>query len=426
MKKLTVIGIATLLLVAFTMPAMAEVHIGGLIFTDMYYFDRDKDNQWFRTAGIVTGAPVGEGLTETRIQLPIITRLYGRWTNEDNVGMYIEFGLGGPTSMTGSLLHDIDDAVNVRHAYGWWDVNPAFTLMVGHSTTPFSPLFPSQLLGTMSGEFNIVGLGYGDFYSGRFPQVRGTFKFGKMAKLEIALVNANNTGALFQNEAGILVGRPNSGNEPYTEAGFGVQRDSKLPRVDITLPLYLGPVQVYPGFLYQHKSFNVTPVSGVTTGNPDTSIDTIVGSLGIKAGFGPFAIAAEGNYGQNWGNTPSVIGFSPAGLLSTAYLNDKGEVQNTDTYSFWVDVSFKFGPITPHVMYGQMKSKMDGKFYNTGTSDMEAKSQMIGFSVPIQLAKGFSIRPECVWYDDGDISSNQPSVHCGKYAIYGVQFQITF
>ena len=30
----------------------------------------------------------------TTIQVPNITRLYARWTNEDNVGMYIEFGIG--------------------------------------------------------------------------------------------------------------------------------------------------------------------------------------------------------------------------------------------------------------------------------------------------------------------------------------------
>jgi hypothetical protein len=70
-------------------------------------------------------------------------------------------------------------------------VNPNFTIMAGKSTTPFSPLNPSQLMGTRSGSLNIIGVGYGDFYSGRFAQVRGTFKFGKMGRVELALVDPN-------------------------------------------------------------------------------------------------------------------------------------------------------------------------------------------------------------------------------------------
>ena len=48
---------------------------------------------------------------------------------------------------------------------------------------------------------------------------------------------------------------------------------------------------------------------------------------------------------------------------------------------------------------------------------------MCGLSVPIDLAKGFKLRPEIMWYDDGDDAiSGQASTDLGKYAIYGVQF----
>ena len=57
----------------------------------------------------------------------------------------------------------------------------------------------------------------------------------------------------------------------------------------------------------------------------------------------------------------------------------------------------------------------------------EARSQMWGVSIPIDLAKGFRIRPEFMWYDDGDLSmQGVESFDLGKYAIYGVQFQVTF
>lgn len=377
MKKLFVIGMAVLLLVAFTMPAMAKVKIGGIVFTDIYYLDRNTAN-----------AGATDSLTITTIEVPSITRLYGRWTNEDNVGMYIEFGIGGASGATG---------VAVRHAYGWWDVNPMFRIMAGHSTTPFSPLNPSQLLGTQSGSLNIIGVGYGDFYSGRFPQVRGTFKFGKVARLEIALVD------------------PNGGaTGPWTSA----QNNTKIPRIDIGVPIYAGPVHIYPGFIYQHRTMdNVTPAGA------DNALDTYIGSLGLKAGFGPFGIACEGNYGKNWGNTRGLFGNSPSAILAGAVLKNNGQINDAETYSFWFDLSYKFGPITPHLIYGQQKTKNE----TAAGANMEVRTSMIGFSVPIDLAKGFRIRPEFMWYDDGSTSTaGAASVDNGKYSIYGVQFQITF
>jgi len=380
MKKLFVLGMAALLLVAFSVPAMADVKIGGIVFTDFYYIDRNKEN-----------ANSADPLTQTVIEMPSITRLYGRWTNEDNVGMYIEFGIGGASGATG---------VSVRHAYGWWDVNPMFQIMAGHSTTPFSVLNPSQLLGTQDGSLNIIGVGYGDFYSGRFPQVRGTFKFGKVARLEIALVD------------------PNGGTQgPWASA----QNNSKIPRFDIGVPIYAGPVHIYPSFLYQHRTMDLVQPAGT-----DNNLDTYIGSLGVKMGFGPFGVSAEGNYGKNWGNTRGLFGSAAfnnmAVALAGAGLGPNNQVEDATTYSFWFDVSFKFGPITPHVMYGQMKSKRN----NTAGLEEDSRSQMFGFSVPIDLAKGFRIRPELMWYDNGDYNNGVSSSNNGKYALYGVQFQITF
>ncbi|MCF8143357.1 MAG: porin [Deltaproteobacteria bacterium] len=400
MRKLFVLGMAALLLVAFAVPAMADVKIGGIIFTDFYYLDRDTANSTWRGYG-------GDSFTQTAIQVPNITRLYGRWTNEDNVGMYIEFGLGQGTGNTINSSSDNDFSAVVRHAYGWWDVNPMFTIMAGHSTTPFSPLNPSQLIGTRSGSVNIIGVGYGDFYSGRFAQVRGTFKFGKAARLEIALVDPNGT------LAGGSYG-------PWTGQGgeaVGYQTNTKIPRIDISVPIYLGPVHLYPGFLYQHRTVDRL---GTAYAGVDNSIDTWIGTLGAKLGLGPFGLSGEFNYGENWGNTRGLAGTSPSiiGGMASATLKNNGQIHDAETYSFWVELSYKFGPITPSLMYGQQKSENE----TAAGVDRDIRTQMWGISVPIDLAKGFRVRPELMWYDDGD----DLGVDYGKYAIYGVQFQITF
>ena len=406
MKKLFVIGMAVLLLVVFTMPAMAKVKIGGIVFTDFYYLDRDKTN-----AG--RGGYSGP-LTSTAIQLPNITRLYGRWTNEDNVGMYIEFGVGQNAGAVRFQTDQGDGSVSIRHAYGWWDVNPVFQIMAGHSTTPFSPLNPSQLLGTRSGSANIIGIGYGEYYSGRFAQIRGTFKFGKVARLAIALSDPH--------------GGQGGPWDLYTDPTTGVTEptlhtNSKIPLITVGIPIYAGPVSIYPSVLYQHRTVDNAMPNGI-----NNDLDTIVGSLGAKAGFGPFGVAAELNYGQNWLNSRALVGAgsygnSAVGLAAAGRNTVNNTINNADTYGWWVDLSYKFGPITPHAMVGSMHSKRD----NAVGTEQTATTYMYGVSVPIDLAKGFRIRPELMWYDNGKLETdNAANVDNGKYMILGVQFQITF
>jgi len=424
MKKLFVVGFAALLLVVFTIPAMADFKIGGIIFTDFYYLSRNEENAQYR--GVVeSDATAAQSYDVTTIQVPDITRLYGRWTNEDNVGMYIELGLG----QTDYGTDDSSSAgINLRHAYGWWDVTPNFQILAGHHTTPFSPLNPSQLLGTASGSLNIIGLGYGDFYSGRFAQVRGTFRFNKNMRLEVCLVDPNNSIRFI---------------DPTSSVNDDVQNNNKIPRFDITLPIYIGDFRIYPGFLWQRTSVDNT--TGVLSGL-DTTLDTYYGSLAFRWGIGGFGLAVEGNYGQNVGNTRGTIGVSGSTQLtdpvsgssiSVAASNigfENGNYFRDDatTFNGWIDLSYKFGSIEPHVFYGYQKSEGD-KLNNEGTT------MMFGVSVPISVAKGMTIRPEVAWYDDGDdnkldtrtvgytgTETGTLKQDYGSYLIAGVQFQITF
>jgi len=410
MKKLFVLGMAALLLVAFAVPAMADVKIGGIIFTDFYYLDRDKNNSIFWGTG-------PDSFNNTAIQVPDITRLYARWTNEDNVGMYIELGIGedgGNTfSKDGKPVNYVTDVgVNVRHAYGWWDINPSFRIMAGKSTTPLSPLAPSQLIGTRAGSLNVGAPGYGELYSGRVAQVRGTFNFSKAVRLEVALVDPN--GILAMGDYG-----PWLGGE-----GVDYQTNTKIPRIDIGVPIYVGPVSIYPSLMYQHRTVDTI---GALNNGIDNDVDTYVGSLGAKAGFGHFGIEVEGNYGQNWGNSWGNAGASMPSRISRAFLNTTtNEIEDATTYSFWVDLSYKIGPVTPHLMYGQEKTESKAML-GTACVDRDAKSQFWGISVPIDLAKGFRVRPEITFWDDGDLETNgQTPQDLGKYMIAGVQFQITF
>ena len=90
--------------------------------------------------------------TNIAIQVPNVTRFNVRWTKEENVGMYVEFGLEQTSGDTeGGLI----DGVNLRHAFrlaGYHadHSDPCRT----HQHSHFTPM-PFQMIGTRSGSLNI-------------------------------------------------------------------------------------------------------------------------------------------------------------------------------------------------------------------------------------------------------------------------------
>jgi len=392
LKTLSLFFTVLLLLIFFTENASAKVTIGGRVYVDFYFLERNRENSQYKGLGNGT-------FTNTAIQIPNISRFNVTWTNEDNVGMFVQVGVGQTGG--GTVLSD-SNGVSLRHAYGWWDLTDNFQVLAGKTTTPISPLLPYQMLGTRSGSLNIIGEGYGEFYSGRFAQIRGTYHFTNTIRLAVALVDPN--GAALGNYA------------PYDDRN-SYQTDTKLPRIDVGLPIYAGPVSIYPSFLYQRRSVDF--LRGTMDGI-DNHIETYIGSLGILAAFGPFQLSAEGNWGQNWSNTGCGIGVSPPARNSAATLYE-GQLDDTTTYGWWVDGSYRVGIVTPHIVYGQMKSEGD-------KNPMRYKSWFWGISIPIAVTTGFSVVPEFMWYDDGDDNRDQwdSRVDLGRYAIYGVQFQFRF
>ncbi len=375
--------------------ASAKITIGGRIYMDCYYLDRNKENSQWKKLG-------DNSFTNTALQIPNITRLNAEWTNEENVGMFIQVGIG---QISGGTADSTSDGVTLRHAYGWWDVTRDFQILAGKTTTPISPLVPFQMIGTRSGSLNIIGEGYGELYSGRFAQIRGTYHFTNTIRLAVALVNPN--GSTLGNYA------------PYGDAIIPYQNDTKLPRIDLGLPIYAGPISIYPSFLYQRRKINFLSEHPDCDGI-DNHIDTYIGSLGIMAAFGPFQMSAEGNWGQNWSNTGGGMGVSPPARNAAATIYNR-QLDDTRTYAWWVDGSYRLGSVTPHLMYGQMKSEGN-------KNPMAYKSWFWGISIPINVAKGFQLIPEFIWYNDGDDNRDtfNNRVNNGKYAIYGVQFQFRF
>ena len=411
MKKFLIIAVAALLLVGVTAPAMAKMTVGGILFTDFYYMSRSHERMMGSIAPNALKTDTNNATT--LIEVPNHSRFNVRWTNEHNVGMYLE-------------LQTATGGVALRHYYGWWDITPEWRIMVGHSTTPFAPLNPSQVMGfsNANGALHIIGIGFGNYYSGRFAQVRLQYKLpNNLGFFRVALVDPNNDGG--------VTGIPNPipPNVPFpaplAAAGYTADEDTTWPRIDVGMPLYFGPVKVYPSFFYHQRSWD-----DVVNGSDDDL--TIWGaSIGAVLSFGPVTVSGEYTWGENFGNsqgafnlTTTLGAYNVARGYFDANLNTK--FADTDCEGGWIQVAIKAGPATLNIMYGKQSAEDEAPVI--AGIDYDVETQFYGISVPITCTKVFIVRPEIMYYDYGDSNkiAAATKVDNGNELLVGVQFMIMF
>jgi hypothetical protein len=405
MKKLFVVILAALLVTAFTAPAMAKFNINAVIQTDFYWWEQSAENKVGGT-GVATGTVPGDNdLSTINIDVPGWSRFNITWTNEKDVRARFEVQSGGVTTAAAP-----SPGVTMRHAYGAWQATPNFELMAGWSTTPFSPLAPPQSLGTNGGT-HIILLGFGEFYSGRFPQVRGTWKFSDNVRLAVALVDPVIAASPF-------VASPTP-SAPVTGVSVS-DNESEIPRIDVGLPCYFGPLKLYPSFFWHEQQYD-----NIAAGQENDW--TAWGlSLGARMSFGPVTVTGEFNMGENWaltqGTALNLYGFAP-------YLLANGTISDTEHVAYWIDVAMKMGPVTPHFLYGSFDSENEGVLGASDDQDRKTNAYVLGVTIPV--AKTFMINPEIGYYDFDDDASlggggaNLPTDY-GTHTLIGLRFTVVF
>lgn len=393
---------------------MAKSSFGGIIFTDWYVIDRDSENN---SGGVAQGdLPDADSFTGSQLELPNISRLRASWSNEDDLRMYIELGIGGANGSSG---------VNTRQAYGTYKINDRWQILAGHSSSPVSPLFPSQLIGNSApesasntptgvGGSHNTGKGYGDFDGGRNPQLRLTYTLpNRHGALAVAILNSNQGRGLDL-----------PGEFPTKPA-----REGLLPRLDIGGAFNLRQIRIFPGVSIQEQQYN-----GVLKDNDD-SVTTWAASLGLQTATGPFELSAEYNYGHNWKNASYSLANSAAAISSSAKvaINNAGniEIQDRESQSYWIDLGWRFTTKNTssvlHFVYGAMETE-DADAVGPTQGDSR-KSTMAGVSLPIEtpwIARGLTIRPEVFVYDEGVGTLDGKTIEYGKATIAGIQLQFTF
>ena len=420
MKKIFLFALAALLIVAYAMPVMAKVHVGGIVFVDVSYVKNDENFQR-NTSFYAAAGSVDASRSWFSIDVPDITRLYGKWTNDTgDVGMHVEIGLRGEEGG--------GEAVNTRYAYGWWQINPMFKLTVGQQDEVIAPYAPSQMLG-MRGqgimeagpapntELHVIGYGFGNIGNDRKEGVRLDIKLGEKSNLAIAAFTPNANGAFGSWAA-------------YDE-------EEVLPRLDIVYSVSLGPVSLAPGFSWQKIQYEQDPQSPPFTAlfQDEGDFDSWLFSIPVKfATGGPISLSAEINWGENIGNgsyTSGIYGGGPTLAAQADRLPGTNTliVADTEFIGFWADLAWKMHPIaTAHLIFGLQNATNDDRFL--AANRWENTRYMYGVSVPIAVAKTFIIRPEVFYYDYGEFEQggivDPNNGDLGGQIVAGVQFQIVF
>jgi hypothetical protein len=435
MKKFSIIALAAIVCLAFSMPAMAKVQVGGMINLQVYYFDESEEAV---VGGVTQGGATGHNGTEdTFFDLTNpLNRLYARYNNEDNsVIGYIQLRGGGQHRAHGLAWY-----------YGWimWQFHPMLRLQIGRQSQSFAIMAP----GGQSVGFHMAhGLlaAFGNHHGGSSrDMVKLHIKFNDMIRGEIALVNPYSDGA---DVGAAITATPAA----VGVAGAVVDEETVIPRIDLALNIKAGNFVIEPSFTYLQQEFDQT-IAGA-----DDDIESWGVALGIRAGFGMFTFTGEVSYGDNLHENayaPNPVtapgkaqAYLPAGAAAGAT-----RVSDTEILSFFAQLGIKLGAATLNGFVGMCDMENDGdpavprNLENGGVNiapnaafaartvsfagpEFHITRWAYGASLPISVAKGFTIKPEVTFFDfddDAELSGSALSTDLGDETVIGVEFMLVF
>jgi hypothetical protein len=259
--------------------------------------------------------------------------------------------------------------------------------------------------------------GFGNTGADRKESVRLDAKLGEKSTLSIQAITPNVNGA---------AANWNRADEEET-----------IPRMDIAFSTSLGAFSLVPGFSWQKFQYEWDPAAGGLQ-NDFSDYDAWLWSLPFKfAPGGPITITAEINWGENLGDGSWKVGrygyAAPNGNVAAGadfdLVNGSQQVADTEFLGFWVDLCWKMHPIAKaHFFYGIQQLTNDDR--NLAANRWDNTRVAYGVSVPIKVAKRFTIRPEVAIYDYGENEINgfvdPQNGDFGKQILIGMNFKIKF
>ena len=399
MKKFFIITLATALCLALAMPAMAKVTAGGRATLDWSYLSQSEERA---AGGVLAGSTTtSNGFDKMNfVAPPTLNRLNLKYTSDDGaLSAFVEVrGGGGFESTTTGFI------------YAWiqWQITPNNSITFGRQTTNFARFIPNQWIGTHV--TTILGVGFGNVnHTTQKTGIKGYWRISDMLGLVWGLWQAD----VFAPSPGLVV---------VTGAGTIstlANPENKLPRIDLALPIRFSWGRLEPAFTVAKAEYDQIPQG-------DDSYTMWGLSLGGTGSFGMFSFTAEITWGQNLGGGSyrGAEGDTPVYYPDPA--TGAGKVADSNSLAWFIDVGFKFGPSKVNVMYGQIEYENDEGPAALPTL-FKYTQKFYGISWAIGVAKGFTIRPELMFYDfDKDAQIAGSTVNMGKEWLLGLQFMLVF
>ncbi|MBI5602395.1 MAG: hypothetical protein HY879_03495 [Deltaproteobacteria bacterium] len=382
MKKSVLFALVVGLVIAVAMPVLAftlegakgeKMYIGGLIVNDFGYWNRSKEL-------------TGTGSDQTQFISSVATYSQVRGSMEvGNTGMYWELGNGGSvTGGTGSGV-GVNNYIETRKLYGWYKFGNC-ELRVGKDDRYVYTLSTASLLG-MNNNFHVANLGWGAVYDSRNPQIRFTQNVSKQFGWQITLL------------------------QPNTYVDQTRTSYASLPAVAIKLNMNFGAISLYPAGLWQQVKWDKMP-SGF-----DDNMTAWYVVLPVKVSMGGFTGIVQAGYGQNLNG---VLALESA---FHAYQRVNGAIKNATGLNGFVDLSYAFGPVAPHIYFGYDNAK-NSDFYTSGDDNNTRTSY--GIAINYTVTPNFYVVPEFTMYDYGKTPGVAGSPDIGKEWLGGLSFMFAF
>jgi hypothetical protein len=238
------------------------------------------------------------------------------------------------------------------------------------------------------------GMGWGNVYDGRYAQVSFLQTVNKQFNYRIS-----------------LVAPPQVTDATLVRTSF-----AQMPILAAKANFNWNWIRIFPAVAFQQVKFG-----NVAAGVDDTVI-SYYASLPVRATFGAFTATGMIGFGQNTANMIA----TPINGLYQIYQRVGTSVKNTGALNGFINFSYTFGSVTPHIYFGYDKATNSDAWTTFENSNVR---QMYGVSAHWKVTPNFTVKPEVSVFDFGkrpNTTFANGANDLGKDWIAGVQFQFVF
>jgi len=413
MKKLGMFVFVMALVVAFALPAFAytvegakgeRFTFGGQFITDFGW--RNTDKAYNKIADTTNGP--GDR-TEFFAILSQSSALIGNLVMGNVSATWViatQSSLqGAKDEVNGATFQNQKDNDIIDVFYGTYTFGNSY-ILAGKIGSTFTTWCSPAVMGYAGGVgTHINSIGYGAIYDNKFPQVRFGQNISTMFQYYVALVSP-----------GTYISDPTYG------ATGTVLSYAQYPAIAAKVTLNFGSVIVIPGAMYQQVKWD-----NLAAGWDDTMSSWMV-VCPVRVQFGPFVGIFGMGYGVNSGGPTGTVSMTKDSTFSGFQRSAAGKILDTTNYNGMIDLSFTFGPVTPHIFY-TFTTGQNNKFRTFGPDDSNTR-QSYGINAYYSVNKNFTIIPEFAVYDLGKYVTSPYATAAGtdfgKDWLAGVQFKFSF